>query len=204
MSVSPRARASAIFTTVATVVCCAPEPPRSAKFNSPWDNPRRGGEERSDDLLRGAPLDGLANVKADRKVFTDPVPAPVHSYDDLSLNRRLPIRAGEEPPRLSQQYANDSAAQLVGDPLQRDRDGRQPFQERAAGNPQSALLPLLAHGPRYEQEPALVEQKRSPQVPRERGLAWHTAPLLPLRPARVFGVGEALPTDVPISIGSGK
>jgi hypothetical protein len=39
MSVSPRARASAIFTTVATVVCCAPEPPRSAKFNSPWDNP---------------------------------------------------------------------------------------------------------------------------------------------------------------------
>jgi hypothetical protein len=40
MSVSPHARASAIFTTVATAVCCAPEPPRSAKFNSPWDNPR--------------------------------------------------------------------------------------------------------------------------------------------------------------------
>ena len=42
MSVSPHARASAIFTTVATAVCCAPEPPRSAKFNSPWDNPSFG------------------------------------------------------------------------------------------------------------------------------------------------------------------
>ena len=40
MSVSPHDRVSAIFTTVATAVCCAPEPPRSAKFNSPWDNPK--------------------------------------------------------------------------------------------------------------------------------------------------------------------
>ena len=39
MSVSPHDRASATFTTVATAVCCAPEPPRSAKFNSRWDNP---------------------------------------------------------------------------------------------------------------------------------------------------------------------
>jgi len=39
MSVSPHDRVSAIFTTVASAVCCAPEPPRSAKFNSRRDNP---------------------------------------------------------------------------------------------------------------------------------------------------------------------
>jgi len=39
MSVSPRARASAILPTAARAVCCAPEPPRSAKFNSRRDNP---------------------------------------------------------------------------------------------------------------------------------------------------------------------
>ncbi len=39
MSVSPHNRASAIFTTVASTVCSAPEPPRSAKFNSRRDNP---------------------------------------------------------------------------------------------------------------------------------------------------------------------
>jgi hypothetical protein len=39
MSVSPRARASAILLTAARAVCCAPEPPRSAKFNSRRDNP---------------------------------------------------------------------------------------------------------------------------------------------------------------------
>jgi len=39
MSVSPHARASAIFTTVARAVCWAPEPPRSFKFNSRRDNP---------------------------------------------------------------------------------------------------------------------------------------------------------------------
>jgi hypothetical protein len=38
MSVSPHDRAWAIFTTVASAVCCAPEPPRSAKFNSRRDN----------------------------------------------------------------------------------------------------------------------------------------------------------------------
>ena len=41
MSVSPHDRVSAIFTTVASAVCCAPESPRSAKFNSRRDNPRR-------------------------------------------------------------------------------------------------------------------------------------------------------------------
>ncbi len=41
MSVSPLTRAAAIFTTVASAVCCAPEPPRSAKFNSRRDNPLR-------------------------------------------------------------------------------------------------------------------------------------------------------------------
>ena len=39
MSVSPHDRAPAAFTTVASAVCCAPEPPRSAKFNSRWDIP---------------------------------------------------------------------------------------------------------------------------------------------------------------------
>ena len=39
MSVSPHDRVSAIFTTVASAVCCAPESPRSAKFNSRRDNP---------------------------------------------------------------------------------------------------------------------------------------------------------------------
>jgi len=39
MSISPHDRASAIVTTVARAVCCAPEPPRSAKFNSRRDNP---------------------------------------------------------------------------------------------------------------------------------------------------------------------
>jgi len=39
MSVSPHDRASAIFTTVASTVCSAPELPRSAKFNSRRDNP---------------------------------------------------------------------------------------------------------------------------------------------------------------------
>ena len=42
MSVSPHDRVSAIFTTVARAVCCAPEPPRSAKFNSRRDNPEFG------------------------------------------------------------------------------------------------------------------------------------------------------------------
>jgi hypothetical protein len=39
MSVSPHDRVSAIFTTAALAVCCAPEPLRSAKFNSGRDNP---------------------------------------------------------------------------------------------------------------------------------------------------------------------
>jgi hypothetical protein len=39
MSVSPHDRLSAIFTTVARAVCWAPEPSRSAKFNSRRDNP---------------------------------------------------------------------------------------------------------------------------------------------------------------------
>jgi hypothetical protein len=41
MSLSPDDRASAIFTTVASAVCCAPEPPHSAKFNSRRDTPAR-------------------------------------------------------------------------------------------------------------------------------------------------------------------
>jgi hypothetical protein len=39
MSVSPYDHTSAIFPIVASAVCCAPEPPRSAKFNSRRDNP---------------------------------------------------------------------------------------------------------------------------------------------------------------------
>ena len=39
MSVSPHDRVSAIFTTAPLAVCWAPEPLRSAKFNSGRDNP---------------------------------------------------------------------------------------------------------------------------------------------------------------------